>query len=77
MRDISLPEFGTPDDFVDLCDIVKSYFEQDSSWVANRVVHGTLDQRSSHVAAVKCQNRQVLGTGSGDKRYYVGPNGTT
>jgi hypothetical protein len=33
MRDIGLPEFGTPDDFVDLRDIVKSHVEQDSSWV--------------------------------------------
>jgi hypothetical protein len=32
MRDIDLPEFGTPDDFVDLRDIVKSHAEQDSSW---------------------------------------------
>jgi hypothetical protein len=34
MRDIDLPEFGTPDDFVDLRDIVKSHAEQDSSWAA-------------------------------------------
>lgn len=32
MKDIKLPEFGTPDDFVDLRDIVKSHTEQDSSW---------------------------------------------
>jgi hypothetical protein len=32
MRDIGLPEFDTPDDFVDLRDIVKSHVEQDSSW---------------------------------------------
>jgi hypothetical protein len=32
MRDIGLPEFGTPDDFVDLHNIVKSHTEQDSSW---------------------------------------------
>jgi hypothetical protein len=34
IRDISLPEFGTPDDFVDLHNIVKLHVEQDSSWVA-------------------------------------------
>jgi hypothetical protein len=34
MRDIDLPEFDTPDDFVDLRDIVKLHFEQDSSWDA-------------------------------------------
>jgi hypothetical protein len=32
MKDIILPEFGTPNDFVDLRDIVKSHVEQDSSW---------------------------------------------
>jgi hypothetical protein len=34
MRDISLPKFGTPDDFVNLRDIVKSHAKQDSSWDA-------------------------------------------
>jgi hypothetical protein len=34
MRDISLPEFVTPEDFVDLHDIVKLHAEQDSSWNA-------------------------------------------
>jgi hypothetical protein len=34
MRDIDLLEFGTPADFVDLRDIVKSHAEQDSSWDA-------------------------------------------
>jgi hypothetical protein len=33
MKDIDLPEFGTPNDFVDLRDIIKSHAEQDSSWV--------------------------------------------
>jgi hypothetical protein len=33
MRYIGLPKFGTPDDFVDLHDIVKSHAEQESSWV--------------------------------------------
>jgi hypothetical protein len=32
MRDIGLPEFNTSDDFVDLCDIVKSHVKQDSPW---------------------------------------------
>jgi len=41
MRDIGLPEFSTPEDFVDLRDIVKLHSEQDSSWVAKiaRVVN--------------------------------------
>jgi hypothetical protein len=34
MKDISLPEFGMPEDFVDLRDIVKSHTEQDSLWDA-------------------------------------------
>jgi hypothetical protein len=34
MRDINLPEFGTLDDFFDLCDIDKSHAEKDSSWAA-------------------------------------------
>jgi hypothetical protein len=33
MKDIGLPEFSTPDDFVDLCDIFKTHTEQDSSWI--------------------------------------------
>jgi hypothetical protein len=32
MKDIRLPEFGTPDDFIDLRDIVKSHTKKDSSW---------------------------------------------
>ena len=32
MKDIELLEFGTPDDFNDLHDIVKSHIEQDSTW---------------------------------------------
>jgi hypothetical protein len=32
MKDIRLPRFGTPDDFVDLRDIVKSHVEHESSW---------------------------------------------
>jgi hypothetical protein len=35
MKDIGLPEFGTPDDFVDLRDIVKSHIKQDSTWAKN------------------------------------------
>jgi hypothetical protein len=40
-------------------------------------VHGAPDQSSIHVAAVKCQNSQVSGIGSRDKRDPFGPNGTT
>jgi hypothetical protein len=34
MKDIGLPEFGSPEDFVDLHDIVKQHAEQDSTWTA-------------------------------------------
>jgi hypothetical protein len=34
MRDIGLPEFGSPEDFVDLHDIVKQHEKQDSLWIA-------------------------------------------
>jgi hypothetical protein len=32
MKDIGLPEFGSPEDFVDLHDIFKQHAEQDSTW---------------------------------------------
>jgi hypothetical protein len=32
MRDIGLPEFGSPEDFVDLHDIVKQNAEKDLAW---------------------------------------------
>jgi hypothetical protein len=32
MKDIGLPEFGDPDNFIDLCDIVGSHAKQDSLW---------------------------------------------
>jgi hypothetical protein len=32
MKGIGLPEFGSPEDFVDLHDIVKRHAEQDSAW---------------------------------------------
>jgi hypothetical protein len=40
-------------------------------------VHGEPNQRSSHVAAVKCQNSQISGMSSRNKRYSFDPNGTT
>jgi hypothetical protein len=35
MRDIALPKFNTPEDFVDLHDIVKLHVEHNSSWAAD------------------------------------------
>jgi hypothetical protein len=32
MKDVRLPEFGTPDNFIDLSDMVKLHVEQDSLW---------------------------------------------
>jgi hypothetical protein len=37
MKDIGLPDFGTPDNFIDLCDIVKSHAKKDSWWVEELV----------------------------------------
>jgi hypothetical protein len=34
MKDIALPEFGSPEDFLDLHDIVKQHAEQDLAWTA-------------------------------------------
>jgi hypothetical protein len=34
MKNIGLPEFGSPEDFVNLDDIVKQHAEQDSTWTA-------------------------------------------
>jgi hypothetical protein len=53
MRDIGLPEFGSPEDFVDLHDIVKQHAEQDSSWTAEiekveNMVPGQVQQFMEH-----------------------------
>jgi hypothetical protein len=53
MRDIGLPEFDTPGDFVDLCDIVKLHVEQDSPWVVEiemvaNMVSGQVQQLMEH-----------------------------
>ena len=37
MKDIRLPDFDTPDDFVDLCEIVESHAKKDSLWVEELV----------------------------------------
>jgi hypothetical protein len=37
MKDIRLPDFGTPDNFVDLCDIVESHAKKDSLWAEELV----------------------------------------
>jgi hypothetical protein len=37
MKDIDIHEFDTPDDFVELRDIIKLHVEQDSSW-ATKIV---------------------------------------
>jgi hypothetical protein len=39
------PEFGMPDDFVDLCDIIKSHTEKDSSWAEE--IAKVIDTRES------------------------------
>jgi hypothetical protein len=32
MKDVGLPEFGTPDEFINLSDVFQLYAEQDSLW---------------------------------------------
>jgi hypothetical protein len=32
MKDVGLPEFGTPDEFINLSDVFKMHAEQDSLW---------------------------------------------
>jgi hypothetical protein len=32
MKDVGLPEFDTPDNFIDLSDVVKIHAEQDVLW---------------------------------------------
>jgi hypothetical protein len=33
IKDSKFPEFGTPDNFIDLIDVVKMHAEQDSLWI--------------------------------------------
>jgi hypothetical protein len=44
---------------------------------SSTVVHGALDQVSNSIIVVKCQNSQVLGTGSRSKGDPFGPDGPT
>jgi hypothetical protein len=64
MRDISLPEFDTPDDFVDLHDIVKSHVEQDSSWAkeiekVEDVALGQVQQFMEHLIKDRAMLQQL------------------
>jgi hypothetical protein len=64
MRDIGLPEFGTPDDFVDLRDIVKSHAEQDSSWAVEiekvaDMVPGQVQQFMEHPIKARAMLQQL------------------
>jgi hypothetical protein len=85
MKDTGLPKFGSPEDFVDLHDIVKQHAEQDSTWtakiekVANRVP-GQVQQFMEHpikarnnITIVKCEDIQVSGMGSRSKGGPFGP----
>jgi hypothetical protein len=64
MRDIGLPEFGTPEDFVDLHDIVKLHAEQDSSWNAEiekvmNMVPGQVQQFMEHPIKARTMLQQL------------------
>jgi hypothetical protein len=88
MKDIRLPEFGTPDEFVDLRDIVESHTKQDSSWAerlgkgdrhnarSGATIYGTPDQSSGYAATVKCQSGQVSAHAVEIREIY-NPDGTT
>jgi hypothetical protein len=68
MKDIGLPEFNSPEDFVNLHDIVKQHAEQDSVWTTEiekvaSMVASQVQQFMEHlikardsIAVVKCQN---------------------
>jgi hypothetical protein len=68
MKYISLPEFGSPEDFVDMHDIVKKTCRTrhgmdciDSKVGkhgarSNTTIHGALDQGSNNITSIKCQN---------------------
>jgi hypothetical protein len=54
MKDIGLLEFGSPEDFVDLHDIVKKHAEQDSAWTTEitkvvSMVPGQVQQFMEHL----------------------------
>jgi hypothetical protein len=54
MKGIELPEFGSPEDFVNLHDIVKRHAKQDSAWTADisqvaRMAPGQIQQFMEHL----------------------------
>jgi hypothetical protein len=84
MKDIRLPEFGTPDDFGDLRDSQIAHRRRLNMGRRTRkgdrhnarsgaTVYGTLDQSLGYAATVKCQSGQVSGTCGRDQRYLRGP----
>jgi hypothetical protein len=87
MKDIGLPEFGDPDNFIDLCDIVESHAKQDSLWAeelakvtdtiarTSAKIYGTSDEGSNHATTVKHQSSEVPSACGGDQRILRGSDG--
>jgi hypothetical protein len=64
MKDIRLPEFGMPDDFVDLRDIVESHTKKDSSWAerlakVTDTVPGQVQQFMEHPIKARAMLQQL------------------
>jgi hypothetical protein len=47
MKDAKFPEFGTPDNFIDLSDVVKMHAKQDALWT--KELSKIVDVRPGHV----------------------------
>jgi hypothetical protein len=64
MKYIGLPEFGSPEDFVDLHDIVKQHAEQDLAWTVEiekveNMVLGQVKQFMEHPIKVQTMLQQL------------------
>jgi hypothetical protein len=64
MKEIDLPEFGMPDEFVNLHDIVKSHTEQDSLWAeeiakVTDMVSGQVRQFMEHPIKAQAMLQQL------------------
>ena len=64
MKDISLPKFDSPEDFVDLHDIVKLHVEQDLSWAAKiekvaNMAPGQVQQFMEHLIKARTVLQQL------------------
>jgi hypothetical protein len=89
MKDIRLPEFGTPDDFVDFARHSRiahqaRFFMGRKTSKGDRhnartgaTIYGTPDQSSGYATTVKYQSGEVSGACSRNQRNLRSPDGTT